>query len=128
MLPRVFEQMLKDIRYCSPSSDSNRARWANHKIWDAVGVAVRDKLFDVIPTLEPEEYVEIKREQKILGLQTQMLGLGISLAAIEGTPAIVFGKYLENTAKRLETISKHSKPDLIERLAKAKDKHQFLVE
>lgn len=127
LLPKVFETMMTDIRYCEPSNDTNRARWSNHAIWNAVKLAVQDNLFDHVPTLAPEEYVEIKREQKIYELQTQMLGLAISLAAIEGTPAFIFGKFLETTAQRLEAKSRYGKPDLTERLKKAKDKYRFLV-
>lgn len=127
MLPFVFEAMIDDIRYCMPSADTNRSRWLDHELWVAVKKTVAESLFDHIPTLTPEEYVEVKREQKIHALQTQMLGLAISLAAIEDRPAFIFGKFLETIAQRLEARSRYGNPDLTERLKRAKDKYRFLV-
>ena len=127
LLQRVFMKMLDDINYCQPCTDTNRSRWRNHAIWTAVRDTVANDLFTDIPTLSPEEYVEIKKDQKIDELTIQALGLAISVAAIQGCTADNFDDFVERFCCTLEDKSTDPHRPLHERLIKAHDKYRYLV-
>jgi len=127
LLPRIYLKMLEDISYCEPNADSNRSRWPNHDIWRAVRDVVVNDLFTEIPTLSPEEYIEIKKEQKVDELTTQTFGLAISIAAIEEHTVTNFDAFLDQLRERLKERSSDQRRPLQQRLIKAQDKYRFLV-
>ena len=126
MLPRVLLKMMDDISYCQPAPDTNRSRWPNHSIWQAVRHVVASDLFIEVPTLSPEEYIEIKKAQKVDELATQTLGLSISIAAVEGCGANDFDAFLKGLAEQLSDKAGSSHRSLLGRLSVAAKKYRYL--
>ncbi len=127
LLPRVFDKMLSDIRYTEPTSDTNRARWPDHTIWNATRQSVLNDLFDHIPTMTPDEYIEIKKSRKIEELESQIFGLAISSAAIRGTPPTAFQFFLDMMPKRLGRRISNNGGELDNRFVRAQSKYSYLV-
>jgi hypothetical protein len=126
MLPRVLLKLLDDIGYCKPCLDTNRSRWPNHEIWQAVRHVVTNNLFETIPTLSPEEYTEIKKAQKLDELGTQTLGLSISMASIEGFTVADFDNFLKELPVTLSDKAESSNRSLAERLEVSRAKYRHL--
>ncbi|EDZ41844.1 conserved hypothetical protein [Rhodobacteraceae bacterium HTCC2083] len=127
LLERILQKLLLDVRYCIVSTDTKRSRWPTHPIWHEVSRVVSESLFDHVPNLAPDEYKEVKREQKIGELQKQALGLLISTAAIENVNVNSFDNYLTETAKVLARTAKASNPPLEQKLYRAKGRYLHLV-
>lgn len=128
LLPEVYGNLLHDIRYCAPTTDENRSRWPTHPMWIAVKEIVDTKLFEFIPNLTPEEYAAIKRDQKLDELRTQIVGLAISTAAIEGIKASEIRDYLARTGQQTKSAVPNSNDMLCAKLARAKGKYGYLAE
>ncbi|MGB7318887.1 MAG: hypothetical protein WBC85_13050 [Planktotalea sp.] len=127
LLKRILQKLLNDIRYCEPNAEAKRARWTVHPIWQEVSRVASESLFDHIPTLTPDKYVEVKREQKIDELQKQALGLLISTAAIEDVKSVDLEEFLINAAKSLAQTAQTSNPPLEQKIARAKARYIHLV-
>lgn len=127
LLPDILQKTLNDIRYCAPSIDTNRSRWEPNEIWHQVSHIVETDLFDHVPTLTPDEYVEVKREQKIEELSSQALGLLVSIAAIKGIGPNTFQEFLFGVANNFGIDVKYNPRPLEERLKKAAERYRFLV-
>lgn len=127
-LPRIYEKMLDDISYCMPTSDTNRSRWPNHPIWMTVRDTVASDLFDHIPKLAPEEYIEIKRQQKLNELEAQATGLIISMGGIEGVSDSSFSRYGAKMMSNIEARVKEDRRHLSDRLAESRQKYSYLVD
>lgn len=128
MLPCIYEKMLDDISYCMPTSDKNRSRWPNHPIWMTVRDTVASDLFDHIPRLAPEEYIEIKRQQKLNELEAQATGLIISMGGIEGILDSSFSEYGEKLMSNIDARVKRDRRHLSDRLAESRQKYSYLVD
>ena len=126
MLPPVLLKMMDEITYATPSPDTNRSRWPNHEMWQAVRQVVANNLFETVPTLSPEEFVEIKKAQKLDELATQTLGLTISMAAINDCTAADFETFLAGLTVKLTEKADGSRRSLAERLGEAGAKYRYL--
>ncbi|MDA9207824.1 hypothetical protein N9O61_02955 [Octadecabacter sp.] len=85
LLPEIFQKLLSDIRYCAPSIDSNRSRWEPHQMWQDVSGLIETDLFNHVSTLSPDEYIEVKREQKIESVAARLEEIK---AALEPEPPL----------------------------------------
>ena len=127
MLPRVFDKMMTDLSYRRPCPDTNRSRWQEHEIWQTVRELLASDLFTEVPTLSAEEYIEISKTEKLHQLATQILGLSITYAAIEGCRAELFDSAIMDQAAMLLERSKNPDRPISERLEKAAAKYWHLV-
>ena len=116
----VLAKMITDIRYAEPTSDTNRARWPDSLLWQAVRCELDADLFEMRSFVDPDRvrYV-IKEEQRAI-LQSQTLGLSVSLAALDGIEPEGFEDYVDETAKDTKRRSRNHVIPIEERIAKAK--------
>lgn len=128
MLPMVYETMLSDIRYCKPGCDKNRSRWEDHEMWVSVREVVAANLFAHVPRLSSEEYVEVKRAQKLDELESQMLGLAVSTAAIKGVLPTAFSTHLAALMNAIALRAKRNHRPLAEQFEARITKYRHLVE
>lgn len=103
----LIREACEVIRYTEPSSDPNRARWPNHPLWDLAADAMREDLFEMVSGVDPNAIKEVVREEKRAQLVSQFVGLGISIAALDGvTPEHLpdqwkpLGKLIQDTMER----------------------------
>jgi hypothetical protein len=129
MLPRIFQSLLADIRYCEVSEDTNRSRWPTHPVWQKMSEVVDGQLFEYVPNLAPEEYEEITIKQKSQELERQILGLLISTAGIQNLRAEQLRSHVVEIAHRLTgyASSKDARIPLEDKLEQAKSRYLFLV-
>ncbi|MEP2782297.1 MAG: hypothetical protein ABJP33_07710 [Pseudoruegeria sp.] len=128
LLPDVFGSLLQGIRYCVPTTDENRSRWPTHPMWSVVKEIVDTRLFEFVPNLMPEEYVAIKRDQKLDELRLQIFGLAIATAAIEGINSPDIRDYLAQVGPQIKSAIPNSNDKLCSKLTRAKGKYGYLVE
>ncbi|MCC3305845.1 hypothetical protein [Sneathiella sp. HT1-7] len=78
----LMQETLSAIRYCIPSSDTNRARWPIDPLWDRVQHEMRFDLFEMSCNASPSAVKEIIRHEHAEMLGRQITGLSASYAAI----------------------------------------------
>lgn len=122
----VYAKMVADIRYADPISDTNRARWPNAQIWKIACKEIKEDLFEMRSGADPDRIKEVIRDEQRRVLQVQKLGLGISLAALDGIAPEDFEAHLEEAAHISFTLSKSNKVPIEERIANARSKYIFL--
>lgn len=84
----LYARALADIRYTIPNlSDSERCRWPDHPLWEAVRHTVDADLFEMTTGAEPGVIKEVKRKQQQQVLIAQMQGLAASYSVAANLPA-----------------------------------------
>lgn len=126
LLAQIFRKLLQDYRYCETGTDINRARWRDHPLWDCLHEIIETDLFDYVPNFDPDLVTSVKRETKLDELHTQILGLFISTAAINGVDETEFDAYLLETSTTLAHRIAGMKPRLRDKLTKAQSKYMHL--
>ena len=77
----LFSEMAQGIRYASPSTDSNRARWPSHPIWLVVNSCLAAGLHEMTNALPASRVREIARVELIETLDKQIVGCLATLVA-----------------------------------------------
>ena len=126
MIGDALSDFCKRIRFCVPTTDSNRARWPLHELWRIViGVTASD-LSGMRSGVVPEEVKAANRAEYMRMLDMQMLGLMVSRAVAEGIPADGFDKFVNRQVKLLRSASKNHSIGIEERMFKAGQKYKFI--
>lgn len=122
-LPSIFESLLADIRYTSPTADRQRTRWPNHRLWDRVTEEVRDGLLSARSFASEVHVRELHELELQRMLREQTFGCLIALAAIKKTPPdqlqSFFAQQNDDFAKLLRDYPKQAAA----KLAKARAKY-----
>ena len=122
----VLAKMIKDIRYAEPTGDTNRARWPDSQLWQAVRLELDDDLFEMRSFVDPDRVKEVIKEQQRLILERQILGLNVSLAAFDGIAPEGFEAFLDRTPNASKRLSRNHKVPIGERLEKASGRYVFM--
>lgn len=81
----LFIRTLEDIRYTEPNpTDTERFRWPNHPLWNAVTETVRYDLGEMMTGAEPGVVKEVKRAQLRETIGAQMKGLSATYSVAAG--------------------------------------------
>lgn len=75
---------LDAVRHSSPVRDSNRSRWPESPLWQAVRMHSNDDLFDMRNFAPPDAIKRVQREAHTRLLERQSMGLFVTRAAIRG--------------------------------------------
>lgn len=121
----AYSDFLDRIRYCAPTTDSNRARWPQHELWNAVAHVIARDLGDMRSGVVPDDVKEANRAEQMRMLDRQILGLLVSRAAVEGIAADDFDRFLKRHLLTLRETSKEHPAPLPERLAKSASRYRF---
>ncbi|WGH77482.1 hypothetical protein [Jannaschia ovalis] len=128
VLPHLVAGMMEKVRYCDPSSDSNRARWPIHPLWAMATQTLTGLAADQLPCISAETIRTATKAEKIDFLLNQSLGALTSIAALEEISPLAFDGYLEILSKRLAVVSRHHRKDVARRLAEATERYSDLLE
>ncbi|OYQ37028.1 hypothetical protein CHU95_02290 [Niveispirillum lacus] len=72
----LYARALADIRYTIPNlSDSERCRWLDHPLWEAVRHIVTTDLFEMTTGAEPNVVKAVKREQVMQTVAAHIQGM-----------------------------------------------------
>lgn len=123
----LYARALADIRYTIPNrSDSERCRWPDHPLWEAVHHSITADLCEMTTGAEPNVVKEVKREQlrQVMEAQIQGLAATYSLAAGIGPNAATLPDNLATMIRR----HLGTNPDRFEAsLLKSARKYRFIV-
>ncbi|QUJ77348.1 hypothetical protein KDD17_04925 [Sulfitobacter albidus] len=73
------------VRYTDPDqTDTNRARWPNHPLWEIVCAEMNDDLTEMRSGADPNPMKEVHREQHIGMVFRNVLGCSVTIAALRG--------------------------------------------
>ncbi|WP_370152093.1 hypothetical protein [Ferrovibrio sp.] len=83
----VLSCAAEQIRYTRPSpSDTQRFRWPNHPLWDAVQATIAADLAEMTSGAKPGVVKEIHRQQLLAVMERQLLGQVPTLIEAKGAP------------------------------------------
>jgi hypothetical protein len=121
----LFAAAMADIRYCVPSSDSNRARWSIHPLWTAAADAMAGDLFEMTSGARPGVVKEVRRAALAQTMSAMILGLLASWSLATGANAREVPPAVSEMAQSyLEQQSK----DFRQKIDRAAKKYVFILE
>ena len=116
MFPSVLARLMRKVRYCLPSQDTNRSRWPDHALWTLVRAHLDASFETKTQTLEPPRAKAVHGKFHAARLNDQALGLLASMAHCQGmTPK-------EALASILKDMDRNPK-DMAARMEKAKRRY-----
>ena len=126
MFGDVVAEAFEKIRYCEPSDDGNRARWANHEIWDLAAMSSDDDLMEMRSHIDPSQIKYVHRQEHIRLILAQIAGNATTLAALEGVDDIELVDYMEQVGERLATVVEGDHEEAFRKLDEAKERYRFI--
>lgn len=87
---------------------------------------MQEGLFEMRSGADPVRIKEVIRDEHRRVLQSQKLGLDVSLAALDDVPHIEFNQCLEDAVHAAKKLSLKHKVSIKERIAKSKAKYIFI--
>ena len=125
MIGDAFTDALTRIRYTTPSSDRNRARWPVHGLWWQYESVIGNDLLLNCAGVLPSDVIHANRKAKMRELDAQLSGLFITRAAISDVSADRFDEFMENHVEALERLVTENRTPLDERISKARGKYRL---
>lgn len=127
-IPPEFRAALADAKthpLLSPTTDSNRARWPQHKLWDVVTDVIATDLGTMRSCVVPDDVKDANRTEHMRMPDAQILGLLPSGAAAGGVTVDDFDGLLKRHPLVLRDASKEHAAPLSERLAISARRYRF---
>ncbi|MCT2541229.1 hypothetical protein [Sedimentimonas flavescens] len=121
----AYHDALQRLRYCIPTSDSNRARWPVHELWRLFEDTIGNDLSVYCSGIQPSDVIFANRTAKMRELDRQILGLFVTRAAISDVPPGEFYDFMEQHTEALRRYSEEHPRTLEERLQKAGGKYRW---
>lgn len=114
-LPEILRTTMQDVRYCQPSSDSNRARWRNHEIWDLARHAFNQDMEELSSMVDRAKLDLLIFNTTDDFLHNQIAALLVARAGLNAVPHHDLARFAAST---LDTIAKDWKASPAKTLAK----------
>lgn len=114
------------VRYTAPNGDQNRSRWPNHLLWETVVAEMNDDLTEMRSGADPNPIKEVHKETHISVLARNILGTGISLAALRGVEIAEIGPFFDLMGAELKNTALGNLVKTEKQLNAAKDRYVFL--
>lgn len=90
----LLQTTTSKIRLVIPSTDTNRARWANAAVWDRYRGALREIVVNTPTNLDAGSILQALKAERLEHLEHQRLGIEISIAAAEGVRSSEYDVFL----------------------------------
>lgn len=132
-LPDILHHALCDVRFVTPTNDSNRGRWPDHPLWLLAYEAFMQDMEDLNSMVDPKVIEGLLFEDRDEMLRKQIAGCLLSRAALHGVSkrqlrAYVMGSVelivrewerqpIRSGEKFQKARSRHGLPDCFERLS-----------
>ncbi|MBZ8117763.1 hypothetical protein KUD11_03775 [Roseovarius sp. LXJ103] len=118
----------KVVRYTDPApSDSNRARWPNHLIWETAMGEINTDLIEMFEGSDPNPLKEVQRAHHISTLLKNIKGSTITLAALEGVEIDDLPRFFGDTASALQSEVQANPEHTAKQLRAARDRYVFIA-
>lgn len=125
MIGDAFTDFTNRIRYCISSTDSNRARWPLHELWQCVIDVIAGDLSGMRSGVVPDDVKEANRAEHKRMLDAQILGLMVSRAGVEGIEGENFDTFMKRHLLALKEASNAHPLPIDERLSIAAGRYRF---
>lgn len=125
MIGDAFSDALGRMRYCVPTTDSNRARWPVHGLWRQFEDVIGNDLMRNCAGVLPSDVIQANRMAKMRELDAQLAGLFVTRAAISEVAAEEFTDFMENHIEALIRQTQEHPVPIKDRIAKAGAKYQL---
>ncbi|MBW0159708.1 hypothetical protein [Sedimentimonas flavescens] len=123
----VVAEAVQKIRYCEPDpTDSNRARWPNHPIWELVSDASQGDLNEMRSFVDPQKVKHVHREDHIRLIMALLSGNATTLAALEGVPEARLADHMAGLGLRLKEAVRADSERSANKLEEAKGRYRFV--
>ncbi|SFJ54473.1 hypothetical protein [Celeribacter neptunius] len=123
----VIAEAFEKIRYCEPDpTDTNRARWPNHEIWDIAKVDADEDLTELRSHVGASAVKEVHKADQIKMILALALGNCTTLAALEGVESDDLQGYMQDMGERLRTEIQADPERAANKLSKAKERYRFV--
>jgi hypothetical protein len=109
-LPDILSTAFKEILYLAPTTDSNRARWPNHPIWDLAAQAASGKLNGLASMVDPTVIADLIKQERAAMFDAQIKGCFVGLAGLNGVEIEKLFSYIMGSADRM--VREMSKDEL----------------
>ena len=121
----AYHDALGRLRYCVPTSDSNRARWPMHELWRLFTDVIGNDLAANCCGVLPNDVIFANKTAKMRELDRQLLGLFVSRAAISEVSPDDFSDFMESHIDALQRYSEEHPKTLEERLQKSSGRYRW---
>lgn len=123
----VVAEAMQAVRYCEPDpSDTNRARWPNHPIWDMARAAFDSDLMEMRSHLPPDQIKAVERAEHIRLILMQVVGSMTTLAALEGVADDDLQAFPAQVAARCTKAIQTDLTRALDKLQKTRARYRFL--
>lgn len=117
----------KVIKYTEPlQNDPNRARWPPHQIWEVACDAINQDLFELSCGADPNPIKEVEREEHIALIMRNILGCGITVAALNARAFKELPDAIDQIAMELKTKLKADPERAARQLNDAAERYCFV--
>ena len=125
MIGDAFEDASRRIRYCVPTSDSNRSRWPTHPLWRLVEDVIGNDLYQNCCGVLPSDVIEANRTEKMRELDRQLVGLFVTRAAISEVGPEEFYDFMDSHIPALQRNSEEHPNTIEERMGRAAARYRW---
>ncbi|NIY79491.1 hypothetical protein HCZ23_08400 [Celeribacter sp. HF31] len=123
----VISEAFEKIRYCEPDpTDTNRARWPNHEIWDVAKLDADEDLTELRSHVGASAVKEVHKADQIKMILALTLGNCTTLAALEGVESDDLQGYMQDMGERLRMEIQADPERAANKLSKAKERYRFV--
>lgn len=124
----VVAEAMQKIRYSEPDpTDSNRARWPSHPIWDMVVEAAEGDLVEMRSHLDPQKVKHVHRAEHVRLIMALLSGNAITLAALEGVPEADLGEHMAALGRKLKEAVRADPGRAANKLDEATGRYRFVA-
>ncbi|WP_155986514.1 hypothetical protein [Novosphingobium resinovorum] len=121
----TVNESLNAIRYVVPSDDSNRSRWPEAPLWQAVRQEVSEDLFEMRNFADPDLIKSVQRDEHDKLLAQQMTGLLSTRAAILGIVSAEIRDFAHATGKEMAYTIEANPDHFTKKLASAAGRYHI---
>lgn len=120
----VLLHMITDIRYTTPSGDTNRARWPDDALWQNVRSQINIDLFEMSSGATPGVVKAVIRQELGETLLRQAIGLSATLAVAQRiSNADTLADYV---SRSIRSYAREKPLDFEAKQKRAEDRYKFL--
>lgn len=128
MFGDVVAEAFQKVRYCEPDpTDTNRARWPNHPIWELAAGSSDEDLLELRSHVDPEKVKHVHKDEHIRLILSQIVGNATTLAALEGTEEGDLAEYMVQVGTRLSAAVRADPERAANKLSEAKGRYRFIA-
>lgn len=120
-------RLTEDVNYHVPTSDTNRARWPLHPMWNLMQETISDTLLERFSDISVDVIRHVSLEQKQFEFLRTLSAHAVTMAVLEGCHPSQFAPYAAALPERMvEFLRKHPR-DIEERFRASREKYADLL-